>query len=484
MLMLVNVMLALAVFVPAASAAELINVSFDVLVRTNGDPGPREESLLDGPYDGNGGADLGTTWNQPLAGEGWIDPGTIYGTDLKNSTNGSTTVDFTTDSGCIWAWGTPDLLMLTSAIFGWDPDLNPYDLIFSGLAAGTKYDLYIAGFHPGENGSRALLETTNTTPTTSPQIMDNGGGGGNDSTWVEGENYVLFEDVLPDSSGEIIIHVYSDWTQDSTKRAYVSGWQLMSGTLFDPIPPDGATVPVTFNLLQWTLPEPNDPVGGTVSCDVWFTDNYPNYGQDPNNPDFTNYATKIVDNDAVGSKSVTLAADKTYYWRIDIYDSSLPEPPAQPFIGPVFIFNTSNVAPVVDAGEAEPTWLVDGTVDFDLLGELVEDDGRPVPATFLWTVTGEPSPGAATIITDPTLPGITVTATEAGTYELTLTADDTEYTDSDTVSILIYENECVKMKEMDDLTPRFTDLNGDCVTDVLDVAIFAGKWLLRIDESL
>jgi hypothetical protein len=249
-------------------------------------------------------------------------------------------------------------------------------------------------------------------------------------------------------------------------------------------PVDGQRVPVTFNLLEWELPEPNDPVGGTMSCDVWFTDNYPNYGQDPNNSDFTNYATKIVNNQAVESKSVTLAADKTYYWRIDIYDSSLPEPPAQPFIGKVLIFNTFNMAPEVDAGAAEPTWLVDGTVNFDLLGELTEDDERPVPATLLWTVTGEPSPGAATIITDPTQPGITVTATEAGTYELTLTADDTEFTDSDTVSILVYADWCVAIKELEGLTPRFTDFNGDCVTDVLDVAIFAGEWLLRIDESL
>jgi hypothetical protein len=261
-------------------------------------------------------------------------------------------------------------------------------------------------------------------------------------------------------------------------------------TVSDLIPGDGSTVFFgTFDLLEWRLPEPNDPIGGTVTCDVWFSDNYPNYGQDPNNSDFTSYATKIVDNEAVESVSLSslippieLEASHTYYWRVDIYDDSNPDP--QPFLGMVYTFNTNNVAPVVDAGEAEPTWLVDSTVDFDLLGELVTDDGLPVPATLMWTVTDEPSPGAATIITDPTQPGITVTATEAGTYELTLTADDTEFTDSDTVSVRIYENECVKMKEMDGLTPRFTDHNGDCVTDVLDFAIFAREWLLRIDETL
>jgi len=462
----------------APANAELINVSFDTTART--------ESALDGPYDGNGGEDLDTTWNQILAGPGFgVD---VSRTDLLDSTGTTTAVDFSVGGTVnMWAWGTPDLLMLTSALLGWDPDANPYDLILGGLAGGTKYDVYIAGFHPNEKGGRALLSTTNTTATTSPQIIDNGGPNGNDSTWVMGENYALFEKVLPDVNGEIIIHVYSDWTADSSKRAYVSGFQLMSGTLMNTTPPNGATVPADFNLLEWELPDPNDPVGGTITCDVWFTDNYPNYGQDPNNSDFTDYATKIVGQsgpEAVESVSVTLEVLKTYYWRIDIYDDSLPEPPTQPFIGMVLIFNTNNMPPVVDAGVAEPTYLVEGTVNFDLLGSLVEDDGLPAAATLHWTVTGEPSPGAATIITDPTQLGITVTATVAGTYELTLTADDTDLTGSDTVSVLIYADWCEAIKAMEGLTPRITDHNGDCVTDVLDVAIFAREWLLRIDESL
>ena len=455
----------------AAAKPVLINVNMDVAAR--------DEATLDGPLDGNGGSDLGTTWNQILAGPGFgVD---VSRTDLVDSTGAATTVDFSVDGAVnMWAWGTPDLLMLTSGILGWDPDVNPYDLVFSGLAAGTKYDLYIAGFHPNENGSRALFSTTNATATTSPQIIDSGGPNGNDSTWVRGENYALFEDVLPDGNGEIIIHVYSDWTTNNTKRAYVSGFQLMSGTLMNTTPPNGATVPADFNLLEWELPDPNDPVGGTITCDVWFTDNYPNYGQDPNNTDFTDYATKIVDNGAVESVSVTLEVLKTYYWRIDIYDDSLPEPPTQPFIGMVLIFNTNNMPPVVDAGVAEPTWLVDGTVNFDLLGELTEDDGLPVAATLLWTV-ANPN---LTIITDPTQPGITVTATGSGLFVVTLTADDTDLTGSDTVSVLIYPDWCEAIKELEGLTPRMTDHNEDCVTDVLDFAIFAREWLLRIDESL
>jgi hypothetical protein len=214
-----------------------------------------------------------------------------------------------------------------------------------------------------------------------------------------------------------------------------------------------------------------------VTCDVWFTDNFPEYNG-TSDPNFTNYATKIVNNQAVESKSVTLAEDETYYWRIDTYDSSSGNP--QPVIGKVLIFDTFNMAPVVDAGTAEPTWLTDGTVDFDLLGTLVADDGRPVAATLLWTVTGEPSPGAASIITDPTQPGITVTATEVGTYELTLTADDTDLTGSDPVSIRVYADWCEAAKIQ--LTPDATDFNRDCITDIRDFAILAGEFLLEITD--
>ena len=164
-----------------------------------------------------------------------------------------------------------------------------------------------------------------------------------------------------------------------------------------------------------------------------------------------------------------------------MYDDSMPEPPAQPYISQVFIFNTNNQPPVVDANDVSPKWLNEGgTVDFDVDGALIEDDGLPGPATLLWTVT-DPN---LTIITDPTSEVITVRATGSGLFTITLTADDTELSGSDTTSVLIYEDWCVAIKAMEGLTPRMTDHNGDCVTDVRDVAIFAREWLLRIDESL
>jgi len=182
---LIIVIVAIFVLVTTAPAKQM-------LINVNMDTTEREESSLDGPLDGDGGSDVGTTWNQILDGPGFgVD---VSRTDLVDSTGAATAVDFSVDGTAnMWDWGAPDLLMLTSGILGWDPDVNPYDLVFSGLTGGTKYDLYLASFHPNENGGRALFSTTNTTTTESPQIVDNGGGGGNDSTWVKGENYTLFD---------------------------------------------------------------------------------------------------------------------------------------------------------------------------------------------------------------------------------------------------------------------------------------------------
>ncbi len=85
--------------------AVLINVNFDITART--------ESTLDGPIWGTGGSDVGTTWNQLLDGPGGIN---IVGTDLLDSTGAATTVDLTTTSSHMWAWGNPDLEILTAGV--------------------------------------------------------------------------------------------------------------------------------------------------------------------------------------------------------------------------------------------------------------------------------------------------------------------------------------------------------------------------------
>jgi len=275
----------------AAANAELINVNVDTTART--------ESTLDGPV----GSDVGTTWNQILHESGWFDG--LSETDLLDSTGAATTVDFTTDSGCMWPWGNPDLVILTSAVFAWNWD-TVQTLTISGLNGSEKYDLYLASFHPNEGGSRALFSTDNTTTTASPQTVDNGGSGGNNDTWVEGENFALFEDVEPDGSNKIIVTFVSD-SGTSAKRAYLSGFQLVTaGT--EPHPPGPATNPspangalgILVNVdLSWTAGIASD------SSDVYFgTDPTPDSGEFQGNQPGTTFYPGTM-------------AEDTYYWRID-----------------------------------------------------------------------------------------------------------------------------------------------------------------------
>ena len=281
------VMLALAM----AANAELINVNVDTTART--------ESTLDGPV----GSDVGTTWNQILHESGWFDG--LSETDLVDSTGAATTVDFTTDSGCMWPWGNPDLVILTSAVFAWSWD-TVQTMTISGLNGSEKYDLYLASFHPNDEGNRALFSTTNTTTTASPQIADSGGSGGNNSTWVEGVNFVIFEDVEPDGNDEIIVTFVSD-SGTSAKRAYLSGFQLVPagtephppGPAANPSPADGALGVLVNADLSWTAGIASD------SSDVYF-------GTDPT-PD----SSEFQGNRTGTTFDPGTMAEDTYYWRID-----------------------------------------------------------------------------------------------------------------------------------------------------------------------
>jgi len=291
---------AMVVFAMAGMAdAVLINVNIDVQART--------QSTLDGPIWGTGGSDVGTTWNQIIHAAGWFAPGTIYGTNLKNSTNGSTTVDFTTDSGCMWPWGDPDLELLCAAIFAWDYN-TLQTMIISGLTPGVEYDVYLASFYPNGDGSRAVFSTANTTSTSSPQIVDNGGGGGNSSTWVRGTNFVVFEDVEPDGSNQITITFVSD---TPGKNAYLSGFQIATagtapvppGPATDPSPDDGAVGLAPSTDLSWTAGT------GASSSNVYFGTN-PSPG-----------AGEFQDNRVETTFDPGTLAQDTYYWRIDSVNS-------------------------------------------------------------------------------------------------------------------------------------------------------------------
>lgn len=208
----------------ASSAVATVSIAVQNLLSLHVTLDNSVASGLVGPVGG-----LGETWNQPLAKSG---------SGLLDSDGLVTGVSFSCSASNLGQWGSPPLKMLRGGAFNWGAN-DAYALRISGLATGQKYDLSLAGFHPNEDGGKALFSTGNTTDTGSPQIVDNGGANGNSSTWVEGVNYARFLNVEPDESGDIDLTIDGDTTTGNRRRAYLSGFQLQAVPPTPPVPPSG-----------------------------------------------------------------------------------------------------------------------------------------------------------------------------------------------------------------------------------------------------
>jgi hypothetical protein len=250
--------------------------------------------------------------------------------------------------------------------------------------------------------------------------------------------------------------------------------------------------------ISWTLPEPNE-VGGTITCDVWFSEDYPDYlpfadpnllkFTDPNdraswwleNRSFSDYATKVITNQSVNTLDLSavttlpLTFGQTYYWRVDTRDSSNPE--AGTTIGKVWKFTADNSAPQVDAGSTVYTYLTEGTVDVQMT-PTVTDDGRPDPPaayTVLWTLQSGQAENVT--INNPRTETTTITFTATGTYVFLLTVDDSELTNADTVTVNVYADACLAAKGVPGYARALGDINDDCNVDMTDLGLLAADWL-------
>ena len=172
-----------------------------------------------------GGA--GTIWNQRLGTAG------LSANGLLDSVGVSGSVGFTCNAGHVGSWGEPTLTMLTGGAFQWNWDA-PSTLEITGLTPGKKYSLYLASFHPNEQGGRSLFSTTNPTTTQGTQIADNLGPDGTSDAWLQGVNYVRFDELQPDSANRITITMTGE-SGTNEKRAYLSGFQLVE-TSYTPDP--------------------------------------------------------------------------------------------------------------------------------------------------------------------------------------------------------------------------------------------------------
>ena len=137
--------------------------------------------------------------------------------------------------------------------------------------------------------------------------------------------------------------------------------------------------------------------------------------------------TVVFANANAASTSATFAEAGTYVLRLTANDSELSSSDEL-----TVTVEAANLAPVVNAG-ADQTVTLPATAS---LSGSVSDDGKPAGATVTSTWSKVSGPGTVTFANANAL-STTATFSVAGTYVLQLTADDTEYTSSDTVTIIV-----------------------------------------------
>jgi hypothetical protein len=159
------------------------------------------------------------TWNQVNGG--------VAASGLLDSVGAPTLVGFSA-SGLDGAddWGLNAALKIfsrSSRVFS-TAEGNAGSFTISGLTAGTYYDLWIASAHINGSGI-GTWSTSNTNSTGASVGIDNTGQSGNGSTWVAGVNYVRFQNVKVNVSGDITMTVMNAPLQDN--RVGFNGFQLI-----------------------------------------------------------------------------------------------------------------------------------------------------------------------------------------------------------------------------------------------------------------
>lgn len=279
-------------------------------------------------------------------------------------------------------------------------------------------------------------------------------------------------------NGSVLINLSTHDHSVPTQRPVINYTEKPMGAN-NPIPGNRARVETTLPSLSWTNPDPNDGVS-PITCTVYF-------GADPNLPEM-DWVTLPA-----GASSVDLAAanfprfvplvnDRQYFWAVDCMDPS--KNPGENIIAGVMwsFFTDNNEPPSVGAGDDQVVWLgKSGTEGQEVvsLNGTAFDDG-PAALTFLWT---QVNTGAPTVtITPDNQKTATVTITARGTYEFTLTADDSIKQAADTVRIIVGVNACDASHMSTAAAYPVADANQDCIVDLEDfAALIAANWLSCTD---
>ena len=163
-------------------------------------------------------------------GESWNQASGTY-TGLIDSTGVSSSINISGLSGGTDEGPATSIFTGNSTDFGKG---NNQTISFSGLTIGGMYDIYIyslshntASWGNTSNTERAAgaFTTTNVTSNGASQSLDNGISGTNATTFTAGSNYVYFQSIVADGSGNIAI-IADALDGAGATRLHINGLQI------------------------------------------------------------------------------------------------------------------------------------------------------------------------------------------------------------------------------------------------------------------
>jgi hypothetical protein len=193
---------------------------------------------LSGP---NGVAAGAEVWNLPNL-SGGHNPSMPGASNLVDSTGAATAVGVTFDGfggPDDWGYNSPLKLLWSSARGFYNGPGNEASFTITGLTPDSVHNLWIATSHIATlNSGKGVGDwsTLNANSTGSMVGIDNTGNETNGSTWVAGVNYVLFENIVADSSGKIKMNGHAITPNPNDSRVGFNGFQLSSVLITTPEP--------------------------------------------------------------------------------------------------------------------------------------------------------------------------------------------------------------------------------------------------------
>ena len=194
------------------------------------------QSALSGPAGG-----LGTTWNQFM---GPNSPGVVL-----DAIGPATTVTLTSNFGMPDTFDQTviDLPMLRGSMSNFGKGVDDTNVTINGLKAGRFYDIWLVTLRNqpyGSDGTEQYVgwwSTINATTSPNNQLVDAVGPTINTTTFVAGYNYVLFQNVKANGSGQIVFTGVAGHLLDGSDNNHRHG---LNGLQIKELPPSGTVISI------------------------------------------------------------------------------------------------------------------------------------------------------------------------------------------------------------------------------------------------